>query len=875
LIGRTLGNYEITAELGRGGMGEVYRARDTRLNREVAIKVLPAHIAGDPDVQERFSREAKTVSNLNHPNICVLHDVGEEDGVHFLVMELVDGITLTQALRKGPLPIADTLRYGEQLSDALDSAHRAGVIHRDLKPGNVMISKQGAKLMDFGLARATAASQAPDATVALSQEPLTAEGAIVGTFQYMAPEQLEGQEVDQRADLWALGCVLYEMATGARAFEGATQASLIGSIMHAQPAPVSEQVDLSPPEFDRLVSACLAKDPDDRVQSAHDLKLQLGWLAEGPSSSSAATPVPPIRRKTSRWPLVVLLALAVGAVGAVGAWLVKPGSETKSEMVQRFELGKWSLTFASTPRISPDGEGVVFSVQSGTERMIYRRDFGALEARPIPGTEGGTGPFFSPDGRWLGFVTRAGIERVPVDGGVAQRIVAVPGINSADWGDDGMVYLALGGGGVPGDVALYRVSGDGGELEVFARLEGNEGLTWLPEVLPGSQAVLVTILGSGSKLIAFTQDGERKVLLDDVFEGRYADPGYLFYRDQENEATTVVPFDAQTLEMQGSAVSMTEPIHANFCFDVSSNGMLVYVPAPSAQEKSELRWQFRDGTSRGITEVQSSWAQPRISPDGTQIVVRETGATCDLWVFDLERGSLSRLNTGDDSHNPVWSPDSRRVLYDGADSGNLTLIGVGGGRSREILVSGVDRGEPSSWGAAGNLLAYTVTGPVGEPDIWVRHLDTGEAELFFGSAEAEFEPNISPDGRWIAYTSEETGTLEVYVRAYPADGSAWQVSVAGGGRSPLWSRDGKELYFIRVSDNSLMASTMQTQGRTTFEVPVELLERFGGNRSMREYDVAADGSFVVVSGQSADNEFKVRAVLNWPRLVAELTGRSQ
>lgn len=873
MIGKTLGNYEITAELGRGGMGEVYRARDRRLDREVAIKVLPAHIAHDPDVQERFRREARTVSNLNHPHICILHDVGEENDVHFLVMELVDGVTLTQALRKGPLPIADVLKYGGQIADALDRAHRAGVIHRDLKPGNVMITRQGAKLMDFGLARAAAPNQTPDATVALSQEALTAEGAIVGTFQYMAPEQLEGQEVDQRSDLWALGCVLYEMATGARAFEGATQASLIGSIMHATPTPVSERVELTPLEFDRLVSACLAKDPDDRVQSAHDVKLQLGWLSEGSSSSMAAAPaLPSSRSRVPRWPLVALLAVVLGAAGA---WFLGPDGTSDPGRVQRYELGRWPLTFAATPAITPDGSAIAFSVQTGGERMIYQRELDAFEAAPIPGTEGGTGPFFSPDGRWLGFVTRAGIEKVPAGGGVPQRVVAVSGINSADWGDDGMIYMSLGGGGEPGDVALYRVPGDGGELEVFARLEGNEGLTWLPDALPDGRAVLVTVLGGGSNLVAFTPDGQRKVLLEDVFEGRYAEPGYLFYRDDENEATMVVPFDADALEVTGSAVSVTEPIHANFCFDVSDNGMLAYVPAPSAQEQSEIHWAYRDGSTRKITQVQSSWTQPRISPDGTKIVVRKTGSSCELWVFDLERGSMSRLTSGDDSHDPIWAPDSRHVLYDAADAGSLTLIEVGGARAKEALVSGTDRGQPGSWSRERNLLAYSVTGPEGEPDIWVRDVESGEAKLFFGSAEAETEPEFSPDGRWIAYASEETGTSEVYVRAYPGDGSAWQVSVAGGGRSPLWSRDGEELYFIRESDNALMSSAVQTGGGTMFDIPVELLESFGGNRSQRDYDVADDGSFVVVTGQSADNEFKMRVVLNWRSLVDELTGGSR
>ncbi|NIV49382.1 MAG: protein kinase, partial [Gammaproteobacteria bacterium] len=410
MIGKTLAHYEITGLLGKGGMGEVYRARDTRLGRDVAVKVLPASLAGNPEVRARFEREAKTVSSLNHPNICVVHDVGREGDVDFLVMELVDGETLAQRLERGPLPTSDVLTIGTQIADALDQAHRAGVVHRDLKPGNIMLTRAGAKLMDFGLARVNALAGAGDASgmagapVSASPtvaHPLTAEGTILGTFQYMAPEQLEGKEADARTDLWALGCVLYEMAVGKRAFAGRTQASLIAAIMHTEPSPVSQHAPLLPPALDPLVNACLAKDPSERVQSAHDVKLQLGWLTEGASSTARA--VAPEIRKPNQRPPWLAFAVAVVATAAVTAFIVttfvpSDGTAPSSAQPQRFIMGSHNLFASSVPTFAPDGSYVVFAVRAEALTRLYRRDLRTFETAPIPGTEGGYGPFFSPDG---------------------------------------------------------------------------------------------------------------------------------------------------------------------------------------------------------------------------------------------------------------------------------------------------------------------------------------------------------------------------------------------------------------------------------------------------------------------------------------------
>jgi serine/threonine protein kinase/Tol biopolymer transport system component len=882
LENKKLGHYEILELLGRGGMGEVYRARDTRLGREVAIKVLPESIAQNEEVQARFEREARTISSLNHPNICVLHDVGQDGDTRFLVMELVEGVTLEEKLRGGPLPLEEVFRYGAQIADALDRAHREGVVHRDLKPGNVMITRRGAKLMDFGLARVGGLlSGTSDVTLAASPtvaNPLTQQGAIVGTFQYMAPEQLEGQEVDHRGDLWALGCVLYEMATGQRAFEGNTQASLIGAIMHTQPELVSQRVAVAPVEFDRIVSSCLVKDPQDRAQSAHDIKLQLEWLLNGPPSSSMAAPAPEIPRKPRRgWGRLALAGLVGVLVGASAIWLTQDRKvEVRDEKPTRYTLGRWPIRPNATPVWTVDGRSVVFAIRQGLESKIYMRDLDAFETRQVEGTDGGFAPFVSPDGRWIGFLTDDTVSKVPIGGGVPQMIAKISNINSADWGVDGYVYLSPGSGGETGDVAIYRVPQDGGEPEVFGRLksDGTEGGVWLPEALPDGKTVLITVLGAQTRIVAFRAGGERHDVLTGGFLGRYVEPGYLLYQDQSSQSTAAVPFDATEARVTGGPLLVTEQIDGSYCFDATDKGRIVYVPAPTEGEGRYLTWVDRDGRSEVAVDVQGSWVQPRISPDGQKVLVRKTGAECELWMLDLQRGSFARVVQGDDNHSPLWAPDGRRILFDRQEEGQIVTLDVTGSRRMEVIAKGANRGNPESWSAGGNLFAYTVSGEGGRPDIWVRHMgDDSDPEPFAVTPQAEDSPRISPDGKWIAYTGVETGVPEVYVRSYPDDSSAWQVS-AGGGNNPLWSRDGKELYFIRVRDSALMAAQVEAGAEFSLGAPRKILDRVLSTSRIGNFDVGPDGRFITVSGEGGDTDQRpIRVVDNWLALVHELSGK--
>ncbi len=886
--GTKLGPYEILSPLGAGGMGEVYRARDTRLGRDVAVKVLPQHLSSNPEVRTRFEREAKTVSSLNHPHICTLFDVGREGDTDFLVMELIEGETLAQRLAKGPLPAAEVWRLGAQIADALDRAHRAGVVHRDIKPGNVMLIKSGAKLMDFGLARATGMAGPAEGSgvtvAALTQsptvaQPLTAEGTIVGTFQYMSPEQLEGKEADARSDLWALGCVLYEMATGKRAFEAKSQASLIGAIMHAEPAPISQVTPMAPAELDRIVRACLVKDPADRVQSAHDLKLQLAWLADGASSqSSAAAPLPvATAARRPRWLAFGLVGVAAAAITAL-VMMMLPRGETRAPAPsgpERYVLGSADLSGSATPVISPDGSYVVFGAQEAGVRRVYRRSLSSFDVTPISGTEDGNAPFFSPDGAWIGFATSSALKKVPAGGGVAQVIVSEPRISSADWGADGMIYFCPreGGGGI---TALARVPAAGGRAEIVAVLDTTvtESEAWLPEIMPDGKTVLISISGGSTawRFDAVKPDGSRVMLVENAFLPRFVSPGHLLYMDLASQAVLCVPFDADRLEITGAAVPVTEPIDPNYCFDVSAHGTLVYVPVAGAGAGSELVWIERNGAASPVMDTRSTWTQPRVSPDGKRILLRKTGTDCELWMFDVERTSLARIVQGSDSHDPIWSPDGRRIAFEQvSQSGKMVALTVEGAREVTEIAPGTERGRPQSWSAGGNVFVYEVTGRGTNGDIWTCAMDgTPVPEPFLATAFDEKDASISPDGRWVAYVTNESGTPEVFVRPYPPTGAAWQVSIGGGG-SPLWSRDGRELFF--TSGTKMMRAPVDARSGFSAGKPEQLFDGGFNTSRARDFDVAPDGRFVAirVPGGIAGQQ-ELRMLRNWPEEMRRVSG---
>ncbi len=670
--GTKLGHFEIAGPIGAGGMGEVYKAKDTRLDRTVAIKVLPEHLSKDPERRERFEREARAVSSLNHPNICTLYDVGHHDEIDFMVMEYIEGETLTDRLERGALPLEQALQFGIQMADALDKAHRQGVVHRDFKPGNVMLTKPGIKLLDFGLAkfRQDVSPESADSEQPTQQKPLTDAGAILGTVQYMAPEQLEGKEADARSDIFAFGAVLYEMVTGQRAFEGKSQASLITAIMSSEPSPLSELEPMSPAALDRIVKKCLAKDPEDRWHAAHDLMDEVRWVAEGGESVATS---PARQKKTVS--LVLAALVLVGVVAGFAAWKLKPeGARPVSRWVMTLPPSEPLINNYPAVALSPDGARLAYA----TGRQLYLRSMDRLAAAAIPSSERAHSPFFSPDGEWLGFFTANELKKVSVHGGEPQSLANVVRGSKATWGSDGNIifsdYNATG---------LSQVSASGGTVDVLTQLnEGEWNHEW-PEILPGGEAVLFSTKHSESGtsdiqiVVQSLATGERKVLLEESSYAHYASTGYLVYIQAGR--LMAVAFDLDRLEVMGDPVpvvddSVMESGTGFGQFSLSGQGTLVYV-ASEAQAGRRMVWIDRQGRATPAAENEGQFGDLRLSPDGTRIAVavHPAAASHDIWIYNVERGSRIRLTTESHNNTPVWTPDGKRVTFASPRAGSENL----------------------------------------------------------------------------------------------------------------------------------------------------------------------------------------------------------
>ncbi len=821
LPGTRFGPYEILSPLGAGGMGEVYRARDTRLGREVAIKVLPQHLTEHAEVRARFEREAKTVSSLNHPNICTLFDVGREGDVDYLVMELIEGDTLAARLAKGPLTPAETLRIGSQVADALDRAHRAGIVHRDLKPGNIMLTKGGAKLMDFGLARSAGLSGSSSATgeTALTHsptigQPLTAEGTIVGTFQYMSPEQLEGKEADARSDLWALGCVLYEMATGKRAFDGATQASLISSIMRDTPRPMAELSPMSPPSLERLVVALLAKDPEERVQTAHDVKLQLQWMGETPSSPSqqaAAVPGKVHRRKTPvAWIVAVLAALVAAAAWIPSIIGGRPdGARTRlliPESANAF-LSHAAFSFA----ISPDGGTLMFvGVDSTGTGRLWLRPLDQLTPKVIDGTEHAEQPFWSPDGRWIAFFADGKLKRVNLDSGRVENLCDAPDPRGGAWGSRGTILFAPIAAG-----PLYSVPADGGTPELVLRPDSARGEDALrfPTFLPDGERFIFATLprrdGAFEIWLGRLGSDERKPVMHAGASPVYVAPGWLITLDKER--LIAQRFNAKKGEITGKPVTIGDaPVvgghDSSRIASASENGVLAYWGGTPS--RSQLAVIDRSGkVVRRYSLPVGEWGAVSVSASGSRAVVqRRTGpAEAELWMVDLVSGQASRFTYKPliSGFGVVWSPDDRQVVVSDMANGpaDLVVYSTETGKS-EVLYGGGGAlfKNPYAWSPDGRYVVFEQNIRETGWDVWLIDMDGDRTprplvQTPFNEGSGIF----SPDGRWFAYFSNETGRYEACVRGFPEAGTRYVLSGLGAGDSnpPFWwSSDGREILSV-------------------------------------------------------------------------------
>jgi eukaryotic-like serine/threonine-protein kinase len=873
--GTRLGPYEIVSALGAGGMGEVYKAKDTRLDRSVAIKVLPREVSADPDRRARFEREAKTIAGLNHPHICTLHDVGEHDGTTYLVMEHLTGETLAQRLERGPLPLEQALTVATEIADALAAAHRQGVIHRDLKPGNVMLTKAGAKLLDFGLAKLMGHGEQAAVTLLSAapteRTPQTAEGLIVGTLQYMAPEQVEGKAADARTDLWALGAILYEMLTGKRAFEGTSAASLVGHIMNAEPPALATVQPLTPPAVDRLVRKCLAKDPDGRWDSAHDVADELRWLASGPATSEPAnqTTVRALTSATARWHLwrtaaVVLAVLVAGMAGVIGysRWRTRPapvvvwstidlpaGTHVTTGSLERFPT---RTEFA----LSPDGRHLAFSaVPAGTTSppQLYLRSLDRAEADPIKGTEGAEEPCFSPDGRWVAFWANGKLYKISVGGGLPQELAASPTLpKGISWGDDGKIYWGFEG--------IRRVPADGGAVEPFTTVDpNNESSHNLPVVLPGGKGVLFTVtpddFGDRAHVeVVSLPAGARQTLIEEAADARYLSTGHLVF--MRRGALMAAAFDPRRLMLTGPLITVIPGVEqALNAYDqrnhsgagqlsVSASGSLAYASGGIDHlSQCEVVLVDRDGR----TEVLPGFNKPevtnqvRLSPDGKRLAFVQ--ASGPLWLFDLERATQQKISPDGLAAFPRWRPDGQRLAFGWTAGGSMKSWQVPPEASdkRAPLIEGSPWLWVNSWSRDGRFIAVVQEDPGTGADILIWDTQARKLNTLLNSRASELCPEFSPDGRWLAYSSDETGRREIYLRSFP-DGTRKIPVSSQGGNEPAFSADGRELFFLSPSPAEMMQVDITLGATPIVGVPEPLFDfQFLTGGFVRGYDLHSDG----------------------------------
>jgi eukaryotic-like serine/threonine-protein kinase len=884
--GTNLGPYEIQSPLGAGGMGEVYCARDTRLDRTVAIKVLAAHLSSSTELKQRMEREARAISSLNHPHICHLYDIGSQDGIDFLVMEFLVGQTLADRLRASALPLPEVYKIGIAVADALAFAHRNGILHRDLKPGNIMLTQAGAKLMDFGLAKPLAAqsscsgsaSAPPSFTAAATLSgpsplsPLTSVGTIIGTIQYMAPEQIEGKEADVRSDIFAFGAVLYEMATGKRPFQGKSQISLASAILEHDPAPISSVKPLAPLAFERMVTTCLQKNPDDRYLAAHDIKLELQWIASEKRSADKPSPASTPRRPFA-WAAAVIAGLLLGAMA--GFLLHRPAPAPPIyTVIDAPEKTRVNLTgdSAGPPVLSPDGTTIAFTATDvNGKKAIWVRLLNSLDARQLAGTDDAIFPFWSFDNRSLGFFAEGKLKVVDLSGGAAQVIADAPIGRGGAWGADGVILFS------PASTdRLYSVSNNGGTPTPITTVDGAQHTShrW-PFFLPDGRHFLYlainhtpSLAGNDTIYYASVDGRENKPLLKAQSNAIYADGYLLFARHEQllaqafNPSTGTLSGQAQTL-VKGA---INDPVTWHMDVTASNEGLLLYGSGGSGDV--QLLWMDRATKQLSIvTDNIANLESADVSPQGDRVVL-EIGVegSADIWVLDLARGTRTRLTFGPGSNIvPVWSPDGKWIVYYSRRNGKPGMyrkLADGSGAEEELLTDDQPI-IPWDWSRDGKYILYQ-HGIAGTQDIWALPLE-GERRPFLvvptTPKTSRTAPRLSPDGRWLTYISNESGSVQAYVVAFKGGPGKWQVS-AKGGYYPTWSHDGKELYYYVDSANSIYAVPVkEVAGALQFGSPQTMVSWSAPDPW---YEVSPDGKKVLLYRVSQQVSDSVAVVTNFP-----------
>ena len=825
--GTRLGPYEVLSPLGAGGMGEVYKATDTRLNRTVAIKVLPAHFSENAEMKQRFEREAQVIAALNHPHICTLYDVGRTDkNVDYLIMEFLEGESLADRISRGPLPLAEALAVAIAIADALDKAHNKGVTHRDLKPGNVMLTARGAKLLDFGLAKQRQDARVSESGVAPTalNTSSTTPGTILGTMQYMAPEQLAGQEADTRTDIFAFGATLYEMLTGEKAFQGKSQAHLIAAIVSADPEPPSKKFPTMPPALDYVIKRCLAKDPEQRLQTAWDLLSQLKWIAEGGKDAGLAAPLYALRQKQSRMARLSLFAAGVLAlIVAVPAALSLRRAETPEE--RRFLIAVPDMPEAEAISISPDGRLVAYSARDGASTSVFVRPIASESPQKLPGTEGARRLFWSPDSRTIAFFAEGKLKRIQADGGRPQTIADTPDLHHGSWNSEDVIIFAS-------TQGLMRVPGAGGQTTPLPK---TDEVRTEPQFLPDGRQYL--FLSSGSKpedsgIYVGSIDSEKATR---VLAGRsnaiYVDPGYLLYH--QDGTLFAQPFSARSLALSGEPIRVADGLPVGTlgaaAFAASQTGTLIFRNNPAAQTTAagtaitdtipNVPLIMVDRTGKKIRDVGelAAWAGVDLSPDGSRSAAhRHDVGGGDIWIFDDGSAAPSKFtfDANQDNSTPVWSPDGTRIAFGSRRNGKYGLYvkQSDNTRNEELLIESDNAAIPMHWTRQG-LVVYSTRGARTAGDIWAVPVSGEKKPLtILQTPFDERNPQVSPDGTWVAYSSNESGRSEIYIRSFPEGPAKIQVSV-NGGVFPRWRADGKELFFMSlVSLGNMMASEIRTAG---------------------------------------------------------------
>jgi serine/threonine protein kinase len=897
--GTRFGPYEILSPIGAGGMGEVYRAKDTRLDRTVAIKVLPSHLSSNPELKQRMEREAKAISALQHANICTLYDIGTQEGTDFLVMEYLEGQTLAERLGKGALPLDQVLKVGTEIAQALEKAHQQGIVHRDLKPANIMLTKEGAKLMDFGLAKPKLSIASPSvgpltpstptmslASLTAAASPLTQKGSIVGTFQYMAPELLQGGEADARSDLFSFGCVLYEMVTGRRAFEGKSQLSVFTAILEKDPEPISSSRPFAPPMLDRVVRACLAKDPADRFQSAHDVAMDLRWMADA-APTETAKPSPQFKKSWTAWLGALLLAFVVLA-GFGGYRWAKSSEQSVSLHAEIPPPDKFSLDTTGDaggmPVLSPQGDKLAFVAHSAETKLLWVRSLSSDSAQALDGTAGASHPFWSPDGRYIGFFAGGKLKKIAATGGAVASVADAPNSRGGSWSANDVIVFAP-----DFQAALVKVSAQGGTTAPATVLDKAKHSThrW-PWFLPdGNHFIFFANNHTGGDpkqngvYFGSVDSTETHLVIAADSAAQYAS-GHLLYR--ANTALVAQTFDPKNGNLSGSPIPLVNNLRDDVgvwrsIFAVSQNGLMVYQEGSTDSAKSRLVLFDRPGKALADYDPQEATITDarallgvrdvRLSPDNKRVAFASgTG----IWTLDLERKTKTRITFDQQVvQEPAWSPDGKTLVFS-------TLVASGGGNveirskaadgsgSEKTLLAEVNNYHYPGWSPDGKYLTYLWGDGEKMVSLWIVPV-TGDAKRVAivqppSPRSNIYSYRISPDGHWVAYSSDESGQEEVYITSFPEGKGKWRVSANGAGY-PAWSGNGKELFYKNLIDELFVCPVTPKGSEIEVGTPQRLFHSPMPGIGVT-FDVSSDGKRLLVNRAEEGAQAPLQLITNWP-----------